>query len=153
MYCIVDCRVDGKLANNFIELSLWGIPCYAYVVEAVRKAGCFPSIGVVTDSMRIKQYCEKRYPFAQFAERIPEAASEPIFVISGRAPCISADTIRDAVRRFNGHSLVSSRTEALADFSGREISFFSQVKQRNLMLSKYLGGGGRKKLCILPCEE
>ena len=43
MHCIVDCRVDNDLSNNYLELSLWGKTCYSYVLEAVNDADRKPT--------------------------------------------------------------------------------------------------------------
>ena len=133
MRCIVDCREDCRLANNFLELNLWGKPCFAYVVEAVRNAGCFANIDVITESLRISEYCEKTYPDVDIIHNVKDGwmnGNVTIFRISGRAPCISQNTIKAAVESYDGGELRSSRLAQVFDFAENKVSFYKGTEQR-----------------------
>lgn len=101
MRCIVDCRRDKRLPNDFLELSLWGKPCYAYAMEAVKKAGCFSDVTIMTDSKKISGYCNEHY--ADFCvTTYPIDMGGDIFLLSGRAPCITSSTVSGTTVQWYG---------------------------------------------------
>ena len=125
MHCIVDCRVDNDLSNNYLELSLWGKTCYSYVLEAVNDAGCFSEISVVTNSPKVRNYCKNHYSFVNtYVDKIKQHL-EPVFIISGRVPCVSSTTIRSVAESFDGKDVVSAKLESVYDFFSDKISFYS----------------------------
>ena len=144
MRCIVDCREDSRLANNFLELDLWGKPCYAHVIEAVRDAGCFSEIEIMTDSVKISDYCNGHYPDFRITPSAIHMGGS-IFTISGRAPCITPLTIKQAVEWFNGTKLISARNRASFDFDGESISFYKNKSRQIFNAFCAWGGGGGGK--------
>lgn len=94
MQCFIDCRVDSRLANDFLNMSLWGKPCYQHVLEAVQESNCFDHIHIVTDSQKIKEYC---CATVSVIDVWPDNIDEKTMFISGRAPLITAKTIKAAM--------------------------------------------------------
>ena len=141
MRCIIDCRVDESLKNNFLELSLWGKPCFAYVVEATKESGCFSKIELITDSEQIENYCNTRYEGIRLVRDVDDSG-EPVFHISGRAPCITSTTIRDAVTLAKEKAIISSRETTDYCFNNDRISFYNGTKQRAFNAFRARMGGG-----------
>lgn len=129
MRCIIDCRVDDSLKNNFMELSLWGKPCFAYVVESTKESDCFSKIELITDSEQIENYCNTHYEDILLVRKVADSG-EPVFHISGRAPCISSTTIRNAVDLAKEKAIISSRETADYCFNSDRISFYNGTEQR-----------------------
>ena len=142
MRCVIDCREDKKLSNNYIRLSLWGKPCFAHVIDAATKAHCFTDIEVVTDDTRIRDYCEKNFPAVLLTDRLfCSDCEKTYFVLSGRAPCITSETIRDVSTVFDGRTLISTREASVFKFDEGEVSFYDHEEQRMLNAFMIFGGG------------
>jgi len=131
MICLIDCRVDNVLSNNYLELNLWGKPCFAYVIDSVISARVFSDIIIITESKRIINYCQNMYPkICIFSTIQRNLLQEDYFCISGRAPLISAKTIKKAFRKFSNKTIISSRSEAIVDFNREDISNYTGVEER-----------------------
>ncbi len=113
MQCYIDCRVDERLSNDFLNLSLWGKPCYSYVIDAVTEAGVFDDIHVVTENQKIKDYCEHIYRVDVTA--CFDELNEKAMFISGRAPLISPATIKGAVACGGGYCSISKKSYQAAN--------------------------------------
>lgn len=140
MRAIIDCRIDEKLVNNYLELNLWGKPCYEYVIDAVIDTRCFSHVILVTESEKIAQNCKGKG--LEVIRRFPELDND-IFIISGRAPCISSETIKRAVSEYSGRCLISSRKEGEYGFCRQNVSFLTGI-QNNIFnaFCIYFWGGG-----------
>ena len=144
MQCIIDCRIDAKQQNNFLELSIWGKPCYMHVVNAVEEAGCFSHITLVSQSDKIIENCDR--DSVEIMRKFPWIEDDT-FIISGRAPCISAATIKRAVSEFDGRQMISSRKESGYHFDNDTISSYAGMRDKlfNAFRISEGGGGGGKK--------
>lgn len=141
MRCVVDCRQDIRIQNDYLQLSLWGKPCFAYVIDAVVDADCFTDYEIISNSMEIFDYCKKYYPELKICSNaVAESTDEIIFVISGRAPCISSSTIRGAVNSFNGVRTISSKSMPIFNFADNSISFYGGSEQQEFNAFSILGG-------------
>jgi len=82
MRCVVDCRQDIRIQNDYLQLSLWGKPCFAYVIDAVVDADCFTDYEIISNSMEIFDYCKKYYPELKICSNaVAESTDEIVFVI------------------------------------------------------------------------
>ena len=52
--CVVDCRKNKGLGNDYFTLNVWGKPVFSYIVEECLEAGCFRGIYIITDSLYLK---------------------------------------------------------------------------------------------------
>ena len=130
MRCVVDCRDDRNLSNNYLELNLWGKPCFTYAIESAMSAECFTKVEIITNSSRIKDYCKKRkISVFNNSDEILKDDGEPVFLLSGRAPCISSTTIRDVIGCFNEKNLFSSTEEPVFIRNLNNSSFLSNFRQ------------------------
>lgn len=142
MRCVVDCRQDIRMQNDYLQLNLWGKPCFAHVIDAVIDADCFTDYEIQYDSMEIFDYCKKHYPELKLCSNTVEKSTDGIvFCISGRAPCILPLTIRNAVNSFNGVRMISSKGMPILDFTGDSISFYGGSEQQAFNAFSILGGG------------
>lgn len=124
MHCIVDCRIDESLQNNFLELNLWGKPSYVYVIDEAEQSGCFSHITVITQSDKIAKNCKRAN--IKIIRYFPEISGD-VFIISGRAPCISAATIKKALFEYDGGEMISSHKEGEFHFDNETISFYAKT--------------------------
>lgn len=104
--CIVDCRVDGRLENEYLTLNIWGRPVFSYVTEECIDSGCFRRVYLLTDSEYAAEMARALFgekiivtdTFVQTGYSNPEEAG--FFVVSGRALMLKRDTIRNAVKSY-----------------------------------------------------
>ncbi|WP_189270114.1 GDSL-type esterase/lipase family protein [Pseudobutyrivibrio ruminis] len=106
MKAIVDCRNDNN-QRNLMELSIWGKPCFAHVINAVEGVKDFTSIEVYTDSDKIYDYVKVNHPNCSLFKSDINRQDDDIFMISGRACCISSKTIEESIKSFTGVTLLS----------------------------------------------
>lgn len=66
-----------------LNLSFLEKTCYVHVIEAVKGAKCLTGNAIVTQSAKIKDYCENNYPTVEFVSDMIYL-SENVFIISGR---------------------------------------------------------------------
>lgn len=74
-----------------------------YVINAVEKAGCFSHITLVSQSDKIIENCDREG--VKTIKKFPGIKGDS-FIISGRAPCVSAATIKKAVFEYDGRQMV-----------------------------------------------
>ena len=98
MRYVIDCRKKDSQVNNFLELGLWGKPCFAWTIETAMSAGGDMFI-VLTNSPFIKDYCDEHYPDVEVLGHL-SSYDGTTFFISGYAPCLSAETLRGALEQF-----------------------------------------------------
>lgn len=99
MRYIVDCRHSGKLENQFLELSIWGKPCFAWTIENIMSMRG-TDVHILTQSAFIKDYCRIHYDDnLEIEAELPNYAGTTVWV-SGYAPCLSEDTLRGALAQF-----------------------------------------------------
>lgn len=123
--CYIDCRVDASLANDFLNLSIWGKPVYEYAVDTVAGSGIFQDITVVTDSPKIRTSLrERRCISVQEEFSFPDNCPK-VCIFSGRAAMVRPGTLRKAVSGFHGGMLCSAvrRNRIDARHPGRHCSF------------------------------
>ena len=144
--CIVDCRIDTELENDFLTLNLWGKPVFVYVLEEVLKCKEFADIGILTDSDYVKKIVNDYFKDTV----IPVIASMticlgvPQVLVSGRAPFLKGRTLDSAVKDYSGGVLRSVVEEKQYGYSvyGLEVSY-TITRKDNLSFAVYDGVGSR----------
>ena len=96
---VVDCRHNDKLENQFLELGIWGKPCFAWVIENVISMRGGYVFVVLTQSAFIEDYCRMHYENVKICAELPDYEGITVW-ISGLAPCLSVETLQGAIEEF-----------------------------------------------------
>lgn len=123
--CIIDCRVDRQLDNDFLALNLWGKPLCTYVIEECLKVQNFTDVKVWTDSAYIAKCVHELFPAVEVLE---DCRVEGAMLVSGRAAFVKAKDLSAAVETYEGKGLVS--VKECWDYGNDAISFCKMLSHK-----------------------
>ena len=99
--CIIDCRIDNRLENEFLTLNVWGNPVFFYVTKECLGIRCFETVYLLTDSEHIVESAKEM--FGESVAIITQIPKEDFvyFVVSGRAIMLKKETIVDVIAKYS----------------------------------------------------
>ncbi len=108
--CVVDCRKNKGLENDYFTLNVWGKPVFSYIVEECLEAGCFHSIYIITDSLYLKSVAWDIFgDRVILANKLPdqnkwveEKGKGRYFIVHGCALMLKKETIISVLNRGGG---------------------------------------------------
>ncbi|MBE6085647.1 MAG: hypothetical protein E7203_09415 [Selenomonas ruminantium] len=159
MRYVVDCRHNGKLENQFLELGIWGKPCFAWAIESVMSMRGGEMFTVLTQSAFIRDYCRMHYDNVEICAELPDYEGMTVW-ISGYAPCLSVDTLRGAMERFEhigqaDCAVVSAANVPAYNHEKDILPLYSGTKLEESNAFAIFKGVGKRKtyLYLVPPQE
>ncbi len=106
--CIIDCRLDKRLENEFLTLNVWGSPVFSYVTKECLSVHCFDSVYLLTDSEYVAESAKELFGRkVVIVDQIPREDAV-FFMVSGRAVMLTKETIADAIAKYKGGGYLHS---------------------------------------------
>lgn len=151
---VVDCRHNDKLENQFLELGIWGKPCFAWVIENVISMRGGHMFVVLTQSAFIEDYCRMHYENVKICAELPDYEGITVW-ISGLAPCLSVETLQGAIEEFA--RIVQDDCVLLAAAKGpsyryeyNDIPVYDGTKLNESNAFAIFKGDGQKQAALYP---
>lgn len=124
--CVVDCRKNKGLENDYFTLNVWGKPVFSYIVEECLEAGCFHSIYIITDSLYLKSVAWDIFgDRVILANKLPdqnkwveEKGKGRYFIVHGCALMLKKETIISVLNWGGGYNLFCKKMERVSALSG-----------------------------------
>lgn len=151
---VVDCRHNDKLENQFLELVIWGKPCFAWAIEnvvSIRRGQVFV---ILTQSAFIEDYCRMHYENVKICAELPVYEGITVW-ISGFAPCLSVETLKGAIEKFahiaqDDCVLLSAENGPAYSYEHNNIPVYDGKKLNESNAFAIFKGDGPKKSTLYP---